>query len=640
MKQIRKIRITKLSLQGFKGFAQTASFTFDDTTVIDGDNGEGKSSILEAIVYSFTGCTFWGDNKNERLIHTGLNKMQITISFTDESSNSHTLSRRRTGTSTSITIDGITVRQADLIEVFGEKDCFLSIVNPLYFIERMADTTGRDFLLKLLPVVSHEDVMLSLDEYNRSLLENESLLDPANYIKNLRTKIREQEDNRTYTQGQIDTHSKKIAVKLPSLEELEVKLSTCRSQLDEIEAKKPKPADASVLEGKKLAFKVELDAVNQRQPELKDCAPTEIRLAELRGQHTLLKSKKYTSGVADVLNGIELELQKLRQEWNRLDGLTHSIASGSKCPACLQNISEEHVVHVKADIHKEKGVLKSSAEPFTKRREWLLSQDNESRKNFEDRLKEDLQACEEEMTRLSCELQAMKSENVIIIKNIADKKTESVRSLESKITELDGQISAIKTDAANHLLEYEKAVSSKKDRILNEIEELQALKHAIREAESSSREVSILSEGLKTIESDIETMNCKITATIEYAAKRAELTLKPLKMNRVKIKLQEVVKSTGEIINTFRFTYDGKDYRILSLSEKIRAGLEVSNLVKQLAERDYPVLVDNAESISVIDNLDLQGQVVFSRVVPGAKLSVKSLSPCQEDTILPLKKAG
>ncbi|NJD03131.1 MAG: hypothetical protein FIA99_11185 [Ruminiclostridium sp.] len=640
MKQIRKIRITKLSLQGFKGFAQTASFTFDDIAVINGDNGQGKSSILEAIVYAFTGCTFWGDNKNERLINTGSKKMRVDISFTDENGNSHTLSRRRIGNNSSIAMNGITVRQTDLTEMFGEKDCFLSIVNPLYFIEHMADTTGRDFLLKLLPAVSHEDVLLSLDEYHRSLLENESLLDPANYIKNRRAKIREQEDNRTYIQGQIDTHSKKMAVKLPSLEELESRLSACRSKLDEIEAKKPKPADASVLEGKKLAFKAELDALNQRQPELKDCAPTEIRLTELRGQRTLLKSKNYTSGITDMLNGIELELQKLRQEWNRLDGLTHSITSGSKCPTCLQHISEEHVAHVKVDMHKEKEILKTSAEPLIKRREWLLSQDKESCKNFEDRLNEDLKACEDEITRLSRELQAMKSENATIIKNFSDKKTESIHSLEKKIAELDGQISSVKTDAANQILAYEKAVSPKKDSILKEIDELQALKHAKRESELSSMEVSRLSEWLKTIDSDIETMNRKIIAAIEYAAKRAELTLKPLKMDRVKIKLQEVVKSTGEIINTFRFTYDGKDYRILSLSEKIRAGLEVSNLIQELTQRNYPVLVDNAESISVIDNLELQGQVIFSRVVAGAKLSVKSLSPCQEDTVLPLRKAG
>lgn len=640
MKQIRKICITKLSLQGFKGFAQTASFTFNDATLIDGDNGQGKSSILEAIVYAFTGCTFWGDNKNERLIHTGLNKMQVDVSFTDENSNTHTLSRRRIGANSSISFDGITIRQADLTEVFGEKDCFLAIVNPLYFIERMADTTGRDFLLKLLPAVCHEDIMLSLDEYNRSLLENESLLDPASYIKNLRTKIREQEDNRMYTQGKIDTLMKKTEANLPSIEELDIKLSACKAQLDEIEAKKPKPSDASMLENKKLAFKAELDAVNQRLPELKDFASIEIRLTELRGQYTLLKSKNYTSGVSDMLNGIELELQKLRQEWNRLDGLTNSIIPGSKCPTCLQYISEEHVAHVKADIHKKKISLKASAEPFTKRREWLLSQDNESRRNFEDRLREDIRVCEEEMARLSRELQAIKSENDRIIKSFTDKKAENIRSIEAKIAELDNQISSVNTDSADQHLAYEKSVSYKKDSILKEIDEVQAQKHAKREAEKSTYEVSGLTEFLKTIESDIEMINRRITAAIEYAAKRAELTLKPLKMNRVKIKLQEVVKSTGEITNTFRFTYDGKDYRILSLSEKLRAGLEVSNLVMQLTERNYPVLVDNAESISVIDNLELQGQAVFSRVVPGTKLSVKNLSSNQECTILPLKKAG
>lgn len=50
--------------------------------------------------------------------------------------------------------------------------------------------------------------------------------------------------------------------------------------------------------------------------------------------------------------------------------------------------------------------------------------------------------------------------------------------------------------------------------------------------------MSRLTEFLKTIESDIEIRNRKIAAAIEYAAKRAALTLKPIKMNRVEIKLQ------------------------------------------------------------------------------------------------------
>ena len=49
-----------------------------------------------------------------------------------------------------------------------------------------------------------------------------------------------------------------------------------------------------------------------------------------------------------------------------------------------------------------------------------------------------------------------------------------------------------------------------------------------------------------------------ISAVNEYAVKRAEVMLTPLKMDKAAIKLSEVVKGTGEIKDTFKFTYDGK----------------------------------------------------------------------------------
>ena len=234
----------------------------------------------------------------------------------------------------------------------------------------------------------------------------------------------------------------------------------------------------------------------------------------------------------------------------------------------------------------------------------------------------------------------MKSENNIIIKNFSSKKEQRIQQLKKSITEHEEQINTLKGDFQKQLLAYEEAVSPQKTAFMKEIDEIHAFKHARTEAETSSKEVSKLSEALKSMQAAIENLDHKIDAAIEYAAKRAELALKPLKMNRVVIKLQEVVKSTGEIVNTFRFTYDGRDYRILSLSEKLRAGLEVSNLIQQLTGRCYPVLVDNSESITSVGNLDVSGQVILSRVVPGAHLSVKSLPSVQEKEFLPLRKAG
>ena len=69
------------------------------------------------------------------------------------------------------------------------------------------------------------------------------------------------------------------------------------------------------------------------------------------------------------------------------------------------------------------------------------------------------------------------------------------------------------------------------------------------------------------------------------------------------------------------------DYDRLSLSEKIRAGMEVSELLKRLTGRNYPVFVDNMESVDDLANVHPTGQIIMARCVRGQPLSV---SPVQQ----------
>ena len=96
------------------------------------------------------------------------------------------------------------------------------------------------------------------------------------------------------------------------------------------------------------------------------------------------------------------------------------------------------------------------------------------------------------------------------------------------------------------------------------------------------------------------------------------------KMNRVAISLYDVVKTTGEVKDVFRFTYEGRDYLCLSRSEKIRAGLEVAELIKRLLGVRYPTFIDDVESVPIIDNVRPTGQVFAARVVKGAALQVQA----------------
>ena len=80
------------------------------------------------------------------------------------------------------------------------------------------------------------------------------------------------------------------------------------------------------------------------------------------------------------------------------------------------------------------------------------------------------------------------------------------------------------------------------------------------------------------------------------------LTFSQLKMNRVEISLYDVVKSTGEVKDTFKFQYGGRRYDRLSLSEKIRAGMEVSELMKRLTGTTgkAPVVMPATETIAAL----------------------------------------
>ncbi len=125
-------------------------------------------------------------------------------------------------------------------------------------------------------------------------------------------------------------------------------------------------------------------------------------------------------------------------------------------------------------------------------------------------------------------------------------------------------------------------------------------------------------------EKRIADLKVMVNSAFTYLGMKNELLFKNVHLNRVRIQLQEVVKTTGELKDVFKFSYGGRDFKRLSLSEKVRAGLEAAEMVKQLSGRNYPTFIDNSESICVIDNVRPTSQLIFALVEKGKPLSVTS----------------
>ena len=556
MKRINKFYLIGLKMEGFKRFKEPYEVRFDRVTYISGANGQGKSSIADAIAYAFCGAPFWGERSCDRLQNPDCKEMSVEVQFADEDGELHNILRRRNGAGSAVTYDGVPIRQADVVNIFAEKDIFLSLLNPLYFIEKLADS-GRAFLQKLLPPVDDEKVREKLSESTKALLDGESLSSPEYYISQKREEIREIDKTLQYLEGQTDmlkTQRMEAEIRLDSVLERGNKLVERKNALEE--------RQFAGIDVDKLKCQAESSASSSRK-------------AELIAKRAEIQARQYDSRYAAELASTRSEIAELSKQYKRLIERGKSIKPGDKCPMCFTLVTEQNYRTVIDGIKKELSEIKSKGVVAQKAYKELETMDRESRAKFDEFKADDLKKAEEELNAIDNNGDTAALEQKLRLGNLSEEEY-------SELCELRKQ-----ADAYSREVE----LLCETDKIPAKLEELQK---AVKENTERRKELQKL-----------------ISAAGEFSAKRAELTLEALRMNHAAIKLYDVVKTTGEVKDVFRFTYDGRDYRWLSTSEKIKAGLEVSKLLAQLTGLVYPTYIDNAECMT--SNPDsLYGQVMFA----------------------------
>ncbi|MEB9683742.1 hypothetical protein BK742_13820 [Bacillus thuringiensis serovar pingluonsis] len=139
----------------------------------------------------------------------------------------------------------------------------------------------------------------------------------------------------------------------------------------------------------------------------------------------------------------------------------------------------------------------------------------------------------------------------------------------TETSELDNQIFSMNATLKQvHSLEL----------LQKEIDEASAIKEQIRKEKNES---IVLLDAIK-----------------DFRTKRSELMVKKIQalFKTIDVQLYETLKN-GEERATFEILMDGKPYSRLSTAEKIKAGLEVIEVLSQQSELIVPTFIDNAESI-------------------------------------------
>ena len=602
MKKIEQFQITSLMLSGFKSYEEPTELVFGNPTVITGGNGRGKSSIADAIAFAVTGCPFFGERGIDRLHNENNPDVAIRMCFVDETGTLHELNRTRRKNRMTITYDGYEIRQLDLADLFGERDVFLSILNPLYFIEELGED-GKKLLERYLPTIPHETVLSQLSEPVREHLKNETILSPEGSLKRCREEIRSLEERITYLRGQKDLAASQGESHEQAEQEVTLQADLLRREIAELEQRQFSSMDVSAMQERlvELSGRYEEAARDERA----DTSKLREQLQLLREKIARREVEKYQSKFTEALAEASARVKDLGVRYQRENAAYKAFHAGMECPACHRSVTEQSLSEVQAALKKVLSELYAAGSEQRAQLIELQEMDKKAADTFA-RFKED------DLGKWAAEAAEMEQRCASLAEQ-ASAETECLRA----------EIQTLTAD-----LEYGNLSQAEYDRLGTCREELRQSEAKIAALQDmTAAQLPDFDREIAQANANIAEIKRKMADVIAYISKRAELTFSQLKMNRVEISLYDVVISKGEVKDTFKFQYGGRRYDRLSLSEKIRAGMEVSELMKRLTGRNYPVFVDNMESVDDLANVRPTGQIIMAKCVSGAALQVKPIRP-------------
>ena len=613
MNAIKKFEIVGMSASGFKCYGDTITAEFGSPTVITGGNGRGKSSVADAIAFAITGKPFFGEPGIDRLYTDGSRKLTVSLNFVDENGKEHILFRARQNDRMVVTFDGRDIRQSDLTEMFGEKDVFLSIFNPLYFIEELGDE-GRKLLERYLPSIPHETVLSMLSKSVQETLKGEEIVSPGVYLKKRREEIRELENTSIYLSGQKDLAETQEREARETADRLRNETAALETEIRELETKRI-TADFAEAQERLTELSTRYEEMAKESPETADTGEIDENLKALHRKLGERGSEQYAPKYADAIADATAKVKEVALRYQREKAALQGFKPGTVCPTCHRAVTEKELPAVQAELKKSVDTLLAEGRERKAQLDELNALEQKTADTFRQFQADDLKTMQGGIAELE--------------KRRAGLLDKAARQNEQRKAELDSLLNQIRSLSA----ETECGALS-----MEEYERLSACKAELEQknTEYTAAMQTVNAKGqdfdakLKEIEEKIQAKKALISAAAQYVAKRSELLFASLKMNRVEISLYDVVKTTGEVKDTFRFTYNGRRYDRLSLSEKIRAGMEVSELMKRLTGRNYPQFIDNMESVDDLANVRPTGQVIMAKCVHGAPLSIRPSAQTQQ----------
>jgi DNA repair protein SbcC/Rad50 len=531
------MRIKSLRLINFKNFYDETTFDFQDHNLILGKNGVGKSTIKDAILFCFYNRTAEGSlSESTRHISNGKMKSLVEIEF-EKNNQSHIIRRERTNKQTRITYRDSSQSEEDS-QITQET---LESMIPSY--QDFSAVFNIGWFMSLNDREKRDYMLKLTPSVNRSHLfekmggitediEKFSLLFD-NLDKTHKNLLSKRLENEKLAETMGIFNEESVPIEIPTQEFKDIS-----KELNELRNKK----ESAIHNAYAIKEYERIKKINEE---------SEIKNKELEKRISEIKILELEMPSQDKINSLISKKNEYSKQIN--------LPSGT-CPTCLQNVRPQH-------RNKIEKINLTNKEKLDKT-EKLLLEEQRAYGQILEKWKEN---------------EENKKKKLMLETQFADPLPLPEKPHEENIVDNFG---ALETEQKKYL-ERENTI-----KVLTEQEEIRKKK-----IESNEENMALLSQ-----ENDRLKFLISIFSPKGIPAEEMSIKLEPLKVKFKEllpdsdIITLEPLKNEMGFKEVFRITLLGKDYSKLSMGEKTRIDISLSQIINSMMQEKIDVFfLDNSE---------------------------------------------
>lgn len=643
------IKILELILKNFKGTkSQIADFK-GGNVVIKGDNGTGKSTIVDAFNWILFGKNSAGAktfniktlDKQNNVIHN-LDHEVTAILLVDEKEVTlkkvykETWTKKRgeaekglTGHTTDYFINEVPSKMAEyekyIHELVDEK-IFKLITSPLEF-NNLPWKERRTSLLEIVGDVTDENVIASSDKLKRlsGLLGDRKLDDFKKIVSSKKKLLNDEIKSIPFRVDELvasvdiegtDFTEKEKAIELLETENIDIDFKI----MDQSSMYKASNLiNEKIYKLKNKLRSIEDDSrMNGSKPKVELQRKVHILESEISDlNHILEDGKRDIENIGKQIIVKKGEKQKLTDKWNSVhDEILEINENEFNCPTCGHEFDSDKADSIREDMIKNFNQSKVN-------RKAIISADGKGKKKEIEELEEHVIKITGNIAIMGTDLKEKTLELEPLIKQLGIMqtstfefvKTDEYLALEKEIATLEASIKEPNTEYLDSLKADKKVKEKEIDSLKAEInQKVQLEKNQIRitELEERKTELGIMIADLEGQEFLCETF---IKTKVDMLEDKINSMFKNVNFRLFETQINEGLKECCEIL------VSGVPYSDVNTGGRINAGLDVISTLCNHYNVFAPIFMDNSESVT--KTLEMESQIIKLEVIKGAKLTIE-----------------